>query len=56
MAKAIIQGKTHEVLCQLIIPKNYGVTVLGLEEVPFSTVNLANRKPALHRYKQLGWL
>ncbi|MDF1563317.1 MAG: hypothetical protein P1V51_09745 [Deltaproteobacteria bacterium] len=51
MAKAIIQGKEHEVRCDLIIPKNYGVAVLSQEEVPTATVNLGVRKAALHRYK-----
>ncbi|RMG20757.1 MAG: hypothetical protein D6729_02160 [Deltaproteobacteria bacterium] len=51
MARAIIGGKEHEVECQIVLPKKYGVNVLGEREVPRATVNLGRRKPVLVRYK-----
>jgi len=51
MAKVTIDGQAHTLRVSHVNNNNYGVAVLGNTDVPLSTVTLASRPAALHRFK-----
>lgn len=51
MAKALIAGEEFEVVTQLVIENNYGVSVMDNRIVKKATTNVAGVRPVLHRYK-----